>query len=389
MERTTSKATKAGAAKDPAAGTARRSRRAASQAVLLALPATGAPLAETKESLREAAHEITPNDPRYLALMKLVPHAFFRASGSGEVLDFQAASEGSLAAFPVLEAGRRIAAFWPSPCGTDVEACIADSLTAALPQTLLFQSFLPGGRRDLELRVAPSGSNEVLGIVRDVTDHLRLEKEIIEISHREQQRIGQDLHDSLGQHLTGISFLSKALQHKLAAKSMLEAEFAEEISLLVVQAIAQTRNLARGLFPLELETSGLLVPALRELSSTTAAVYGIDCVLSCESGMLIQDVQLATHLFRIAQEAISNAMKHGKAKRIGIDLRRENEASVLEINDDGPGFDPRDVQSKGLGLRIMQYRAKRIGATVEFLRGDAGKMAVRCHFGGPGAGSDI
>ena len=152
------------------------------------------------------------------------------------------------------------------------------------------------------------------GIVRDITERKRLEKEILEISDREQRRIGQDLHDDLCQTLAGIELMSEALEEKLAAKSRQESVQAAHIAERVQRAIEQTRMLARGLSPLEMESTGLMA-ALSELASNTQQHFSIRCVFEVSRSVMLDDAAAATHLYRIAQEAISNAIKHGKPAR--------------------------------------------------------------------------
>jgi signal transduction histidine kinase len=247
---------------------------------------------------------------------------------------------------------------------------------------------LPGRVREFQVRISPCGPDEVTVLIRDVTDRRTFEKEILEVSHRTQLRIGQDLHDGLGQHLTGITFLSKALENKLAARELPEAADAQEIARLVIQALAQTRNLARGLFPVELESGGLL-PALKELATAMKTLYKLSCAVECEEGLTIVDRNLANHLFRLAQEAVNNAVKHGRAHTVLIQLRRhDEEQSVLSITDDGAGFEDLQEKSNGLGLRIMRYRAKKIGAHLTIQPARIGGTQVLCTFRNTSSGDE-
>src|SRR5207237_2860566 len=139
----------------------------------------------------------------------------------------------------------------------------------------------------------------------DVSEQRLLEKEVLEITNREQTRIGQDLHDGLGQHLTGITFLTRALETRLSSQSLPEAEEAAEIGRLVLQALSQTRNLARGLFPIELE-SNELAPALRELAATVEKLFNISCAVETDDNLVVAaNRTVVNHLFRLAQEAIN------------------------------------------------------------------------------------
>jgi signal transduction histidine kinase len=226
--------------------------------------------------------------------------------------------------------------------------------------------------------------NKIAIFSHDISESRRMHKEILEISELERQRIGQDLHDGLGQHLTGISFLSRALEKKMKARGLPEAAEAAEISLLVLQALAQTRSLARGLFPVELESKGLIA-AFRELVATIEKLFGISCVLECDEAADINDQAVATHLFRLAQEALSNAVRHGKAKHIVVELQFTGGHIQLAIRDDGVGFPKEGPSQAGLGLKIMQYRAQRVSGILDVSPGTGGGMVVTCVFNPPPA----
>lgn len=234
--------------------------------------------------------------------------------------------------------------------------------------------------RDIVTVVAgETGFRKLRGFMIDITERKRLEKEILEISAREQRRIGQDLHDGLGQHLTGIAFLSKVLEQKLAAKSLGEVAKAAEIAALVKQAVAHTRDLAQGLCPVQLEANGL-VAALQELSSRTENLFNISCRLQCEHDILIHDNTVATHLYYIAQEAVGNAIKHGKAQHIVIGLSVVEERISMMVKDDGIGFPEGVDQYTGMGLHIMNYRARMINGSLTIQGDPEGGTTVTCSF---------
>jgi two-component system CheB/CheR fusion protein len=213
------------------------------------------------------------------------------------------------------------------------------------------------------------------GFIRDITERKRLEKEILEISEREQRRIGHDLHDGLCQHLAGIELLSQVLEQKLARHSKADAARAGDIAKNVRDAIGHTRLLARGLSPVTLESEGLM-SALQELALNTEKIFRVACRFDCDPPVLMSDFPAATHLFRLAQEAVSNAIKHGQAKRILIRLKAERGRMILSIIDNGSGFPAHILKSKGMGLRIMQSRAGMIGGTLAFERNAGGGASV-------------
>ena len=246
---------------------------------------------------------------------------------------------------------------------------------------------LHGGTRDVEVAAAPfeeRGGTAILVVLHDITERKRLEKEILDIADREQQRIGQDLHDGLCQYLSGAKFRSSLLEHKLKDKNLAEAEEAKAIEELLSTAIHQARNIARGLHPVLLEGQGLM-SALEELARATTAVYDINCVCRCRQAVLVYDHVLATQLYRIAQEAIHNAIHHGRARKVGLGLRTCQGRIILTIQDDGIGLPRRQSRKTGMGLRNMRYRARTIGGTLDVRRGPNRGTTVTCWLRSPEA----
>ena len=218
-----------------------------------------------------------------------------------------------------------------------------------------------------------------MSILRDVTERRNLEREIQEISEREQRRLGQDLHDGLGQSMTGIAFLAKVLQQKLKAKSIEEAEAAGNIASLINEALAQTRRLSRGLCPVVLDTNDIEA-ALEQLAENLRTLFSISCESHCDREVKIADNAVAVHLYRIAQEAATNAIKHGQAKNVLLSLAANGSHVFLTIKDDGKGF-PASAKSKGMGLRVMHHRARMIGATISVRQPKEGGITVTCSIG--------
>jgi PAS domain S-box-containing protein len=215
------------------------------------------------------------------------------------------------------------------------------------------------------------------GAAVDITEQKRLERQVQEVSEQEKRRIGQDLHDGLGQYLTGIAFMSRLLQRKLAERKVPESADAEKIATLVNKTVFQARDLARGLCPVELENNGLQA-ALLDLSCTTEKLFNISCTVEGDSDVRLSDNNTALHLYRIAQEAVNNAVKHGKAQHIVIALNRTGNSLSLEIRDDGIGLPKTDHKSHGIGLRVMNYRAGMIGASLSIESRRSGGTAVSC-----------
>lgn len=214
------------------------------------------------------------------------------------------------------------------------------------------------------------------GAAIDITENKRLEREIQEISEREKRRIGQDLHDGLGQYLTGIACMVKVVEQKLEARDLPESGDVKKITTMVNETIAQSRDLARGLCPVELENNGLHA-ALQELAGRVSRA-NINCTFKSPQMIRVYDNAAAVHLYRIAQEAVNNAIKHGRSKNITIGLGAQNNQVLLTIEDDGAGFPERGMKTEGMGLRVMNYRAGMIGATVTIECPPAGGTLLKC-----------
>ncbi len=235
--------------------------------------------------------------------------------------------------------------------------------------------------RDLEARVR----QRTAALTLQMRERERLEREVLEISEREQRRIGHDLHDGLGQHLTGTALAGKVLADRLAERAVPEATDAERLVGLIEDAIELTRGLARGLSPVALENDGLMM-ACRELAEQTSDRFQLDCRFTCDPPMILDDPVAAAHLYRIAQEATNNAVRHGRARRIGIALARQRGEVLLSIEDDGVGLneEARQGRQQGLGLRIMAHRASMIGASFDVRPGAFRGTFVLCSLPRPG-----
>lgn len=319
------------------------------------------------------------------ALLEAIPDLMFQVDSSGILLGLHAGSFSSLRNFARQFVGRSVfdisdkERLLPRRLLDQAIACVRQSLSTGRAQVYEQHLSIGGEVSDIEVRIVMSGPNKALGIVRDTTRRKRLEREILEISGREQRRIGQDLHDSLCQHLAGIGFMSKVLERKTATQQPIQSGDVLEIVELIDQAITLTRGFARGLNPVRLEADGLMM-ALIELASNVEKLFGVACRFECVKPVLLGDNAVASHVYRIAQEALNNAIKHGKADSITIALRQDGESCLLTIQDNGVGIGSTQSQGKGMGLSIMQYRASMIGAVLEVGAHGAGGTLIRCVF---------
>jgi signal transduction histidine kinase len=233
---------------------------------------------------------------------------------------------------------------------------------------------IDGGR----VRTVTVAVTDVTERMRDVTERKRLEREIIEIANREQQRIGSDLHDGLGQDLTGIALMLRGIVAQLRKEGSTTRLDVEDVINLVNNAIESTRALARGLSPVSAEQGGLTA-ALQTLAARAGERYGIRIQLRTDlAAPLRLGETMATHLYRIAQEALTNVVRHSRASAVTIELEAASGALELRIVDNGRGFALPSDDATGLGLKIMRYRAQMLGGDLVIETRPEGGALVRC-----------
>ncbi len=233
---------------------------------------------------------------------------------------------------------------------------------------------------ELEMRVQQRTeelAHSVRSLEEEVQIRRQLEAEVQQISEFERKRIGRDLHDGLGQMLSGISCLSELLSRRLKDKDMDEAKEAAKIERTAIDSLKLTRSLVRGLSPLPERPDGLMM-ALQDLASYTESMFEIRCVFECNEAVPLNDHIIATQLFRIAQEAVTNATRHGMARNIALGLSQSDNQLVMTVTDDGIGIPKEAPEVRGLGLRTMQYRAASISARLDVAQGPERGTVVRC-----------
>jgi PAS domain S-box-containing protein len=245
-----------------------------------------------------------------------------------------------------------------------------------------FKIEFPSGVRWAEVRMIPlkfqpERPELVLVILRDLTEQKELQREVLESSESERQRIGYDLHDGLGQHLAGLAFITKALEKDLSEVAPERASQIGNIVTLLNQAVSQTRGIARLLAPVEMEARGLQA-ALGKLAEETGSLFQVEVVFSTNHEDLHIDGKVSTVLFRIAQEALHNAIHHGAASRIEIQLHRNAGDACLVVADNGRGISTSSNFSIGMGTRIMRYRVGSLGGNIVFHSEDGRGSRVEC-----------
>jgi signal transduction histidine kinase len=230
----------------------------------------------------------------------------------------------------------------------------------------------------LSLEAIAAQTAGAIARIQGETERRRLERQLLEISDRQQAGIGQEIHDGLCQHLVSLAFDANSLQRQLSGRRRPEAKIAHRIARYLDRAITEARQLSRGLFPARLAATGL-PPALEELARTTAARFKLRCRFTSSGPVTVADTASATHLYRIAQEAVANAIRHSQARSVSIRLRADARKLELSVEDDGRGLAvARRKQVPGLGLHIMEYRARAIGGTFRLGRSRRGGTLVSC-----------
>ncbi len=216
------------------------------------------------------------------------------------------------------------------------------------------------------------------GVIRDITERKKFQEQILEIAAEEQRRIGHDLHDDVGQELTGLSLTTDTLLTLLKRTSSPEVDIARRLLEDLKRTTQKVRSLSRGLNPVEVDPEGLMA-ALGEMAKRITDLHKINCEFICEKPVRFTSAKISTHLYHIVQEATNNAIKHGQAQNIQIQLEEHQSLIKLRIRDDGVGIDsPTGDKSNGLGLRIMRYRADLIHANFSIGRHPQGGTLLSC-----------
>ena len=264
-----------------------------------------------------------------------------------------------------------------------VAQAFRNGMKTGVPATITYRLIRPDGAiRWIEssgsmIRDARGRPSRAAGLHRDVTERRRMEAEILNAAEAERQRIGRDLHDSLGQSLTAIGYLADAVREDLVRRQRPEAQDVRKLGRLIEKTAEQSHALARGLLLADVKRGGLAA-ALQELAFRTQELFGIACRYAGPAEIPPLDPNVAGQLYRIAQEAVANAAKHGKAKRIDLRLAPTRGGLLLSVRDTGQGISPRMPKGAGLGLDIMRYRAGMIGATLEIASQPGRGTTVKC-----------
>ncbi|QDV35223.1 PAS domain-containing sensor histidine kinase [Tautonia plasticadhaerens] len=341
----------------------------------------------TDRKLGELA--LRESEDRLRAVVDTAADAIITIDGRGRIDTFNAAAERMFGFDRAEVVGRDVALIIPLPDreahighpDADPDAPDADPdapgrLVGAVRQ-------LAGRRKDgstfpVELSVGRVASLDLFtGIIRDVSERRAMQEQLLSIAEQEQRRIGQDLHDDVGQELTGLALMIESLAEALEEDSSPERVLAGRVRAGLRRVQRRLRDLCRGLLPVEVDAEGLMA-ALEDLCSNFSAGQAISCRFECHSPVAIEDNRTATHLYRIAQEAVSNAARHGRPRSIVVRLEGSDEAIALTVRDDGVGIPGHAEGGPGTGLRLMRHRAGLIGAGLRIGPDEGGGTRIDC-----------
>ena len=317
------------------------------------------------------------------AILNTAPDAIITINQTGIINSFNPAAEKMFGYTSTDVLGKNVKVLTPAPYREKHDDYIANYLKTRAPKVIGNPREVRGRRKNgsefpMELNVTEVDHLGLfIGITRDLSKQRTLEKEIIRVSSIEQERIGHEIHDGLGQHLTALSMLASSLANKFAKQGLAEAASLKELADHLKQAVKEARMLSHVLAPVPITPEGL-EDALNKLAEQVRISTGISCKLKVKHPALVDDRTVSMELYRIIQEAVNNAVKHANATNITIALSTQDHGIDVMVADDGAGIEPVNEESEGIGLHIMRYRANIIGATLQIQSAPDQGTVVRC-----------
>lgn len=327
-----------------------------------------------------AEQALRASEARSRALMDAHPDMLMRVSRDGLYLDAHVPEPITrlLGFRPEHFVGKRVDELFDEEFARMHALYRAKALESGGVQKWEYTRIVNGIRRFVESRFVRIGEDQVMVTVTDVTERVDLERQIVSSVERERYHIGHDLHDGLGQILTGVKLMLEPLRKKLPADASLDGSNLQQAIDLINQAIAQTSELARGLSPVPREAGVTLRHALEQLAARSQSMFGVECRVHATAKLDQLSEESANNLYRIAQEAVTNAVKHGKATRVDIRAKVVADNLTLTIEDNGVGFKRTKSASGGMGMHIMRYRARAIGGELTAVTRPDGGAVVSC-----------
>lgn len=334
------------------------------------------------QQLKEVEKELEENKAKAQAILETTVDGIVTINTEGQILSFNQAASKIFGYSEKEIIGQNVSELMPDPHYSEHQNYLKRYLETGKKHIIGERRELSGKRKDgsifpMELSVSEvkwNGSRIFTGVINDITERRRLEREILKISEEERRRLGQDLHDGLGQMLTGIGLISQNLARKLKSNGIPGADEVQEISDLIKEADEYAKTLAHGLVHVDVEEG--LKDALGHLCKQAQKFFKVKCSFECDYDKKINNTMTKLNLYRIAQEAISNAVKHGKATNVDVVLSTKNGILKLEIIDDGIGFskatnrEESKNKGKGMGIRIMGYRSNMMSGQLEIEEND-------------------
>ena len=330
---------------------------------------------ERERKLADAAEAIRRREERHQKIIHTARDGFARFERDGHLLEVNAALCELLGYSPEALLKKNVFDAEGAPFRKEIREKVEQLAPNGFARCFTRLIRRSGAHVEAEVLMR-ADDGEVFGFVHDLSEQRRLEHEVLEISEDERRRFGRELHDGLGQQLTALELMSHTLARELKLAASPLAKSADEIANYTRRAITHTRQLAHGLAPVALEAEGLMA-ALNDLTYLTSAA-GVHCEFECETAVSVHDAAAATHLFRIAQEAVNNALKHAKAHHIILRLEDRGDCVELSVEDDGRGLPRAPSRKPGMGLQVMHYRARLIGGLLH-VHSRAGKgVRITC-----------
>lgn len=324
----------------------------------------------TEQALRNA-------EARNRALLEAHPDVIFRIDSEGRYLDLSVSPNTP---FPFTRedvVGKHVTDLFDEDFAREHQRHARKAIATGEVQLWQRRMALPHGDVDLEARFVRSGEDEAVVTVRDVTERLAMQREIVAAQERERRRIGHDLHDGLGQELTGLSLALEVLAQKLAAEGSTHLQIVQNLKGMSQELISATRRIAVSLSP-AFGYERALAEALESLASEVRTHSNVNCRAEYPSNVHRHDIEVETNLYRIAQEGVTNALKHGQARNVELRYSCDGKTIRLEVLDDGVGIVSESGGTEGMGLRSMQYRAQMIDGTFECGARAAGGTHLIC-----------
>jgi PAS domain S-box-containing protein len=362
--------------------------------------------AELEEVVSHRTQALRAKHEHLQAVWNSAFDAIVTIDSQGQIETVNRAAEKMFGYSSVEMIGQNISMLMPSPYSHEHDGYLQRFLATGEPRILNAPRELVARRKDgsifpIDLSVTQvDHSPYFTGIIRDITDRKQLQRHILEVSSEEQRRIGRELHDGTGQELTGLSLIAGTLLDLVqavpesnaggeAVRQMSEVDFnricntIRKLNQKLAEANRHVHQLSHGIMPVQIDTEALH-SSLEELANATNMPPAVYCDFDCPGPVVILDNSTATHLYRIAQEAVNNAIRHSHAGRICISLQQKGDELVLEVSDDGIGIDEAHSRiamarkDHGMGLRTMRYRAGMIGGVLQVERRQTGGTRVKC-----------